>query len=249
MDNLWNRRDVMKGLGAAALTVGLSGLWKPAHGDDNGSGSESGGAGLSGECRLPSLPYAYDALEPYLDKETLAVHHDKHHRGYVNGFNAALNALSKARSEGDHAMIKHWSRELSFNGSGHVLHTLYWTSMSPEGGEPSGKLLDALERSFGSFKAFVAQFAAATAAVEGSGWGVLAHEPYMGHLVVLQAEKHQDLGIWGVHPLLVCDVWEHAYYLKFQNRRGEYIENFLKIVNWKEAGKRYERVKSLAGYR
>lgn len=245
VDNLWNRRDVMKGLGAAAVTLGLSGIWKPAHGSDKAPSK----TGLSGECSLPPLPYAHDALEPYLDKETLILHHDKHHRAYVNGFNAALNALSKARAEGDHAMIKHWSRELSFHGAGHVLHALYWTSMSPKGGEPEGDLLHALKQSFGSFEAFITQFAAASGAVEASGWGILAHEPYMGHLVVLQAEKHQDLGIWGVHPLLVCDVWEHAYYLKYRNRRGEYIENFLKVVNWKEVGRRYERVKGLHGYR
>ncbi len=247
MENLWNRRDVMKGLGAATVSLGLSGLWRSAHGAGNGSGSS--GAGMVGECRLSPLPYPYDALEPYLDKETLSLHYDKHHRGYVNGFNAALNALSKARADGDYRMIKHWSRELAFNGSGHVLHALYWTSMSPKGGEPSGDLLSAIERSFGSLSAFLDQFSAATGAVEASGWGVLAHEPYMGHLVVLQAEKHQDLGIWGVNPLLVCDVWEHAYYLKYQNRRGEYIKNFLKIINWEEAAKRYDLVKGFSRYR
>ncbi len=242
MENLWTRRDVMRGLGAAAVIAGTTSLWRPALGEEKGFG-------LSGECRLPPLPYAYDALEPHLDTETLTIHHDKHHAGYVKGFNAALEALSEARAAGDHALIKHWSRELAFHGSGHVLHALYWSSMSPQGGEPAGEFLQAMERSFGSYKSFLEQFAAATGAVEGSGWGVLAHEPYMGHLLVLQAEKHQDLGIWGVHPLLVCDVWEHAYYLKYRNRRKEYIDHFLKVVNWKEVGRRFDRVKGLAGYR
>ncbi len=249
MKDLWTRRDVMKGLGTAAVTVaGVSSLWGTAQAASSG-GSGTKAAGLGGGCRLPPLPYGYDALEPYVDRETLTVHHDKHHAGYVKGFNRALEALAEARASGDHAMIKHWSRELAFHGSGHVLHTLYWGSMSPEGGAPQGALLQALERSFGSVEAFEEQFAAATKAVEGSGWGVLAHEPYMGYLVVLQAEKHQDLGIWGVLPLLVCDVWEHAYYLKYQNRRGDYVQNFLKIANWKEAARRYEQVKGLKGYR
>jgi superoxide dismutase, Fe-Mn family len=247
VDDLWTRRGVMKGLGAAALTIGLSGLWETAAASGGGSGEK--GAGPAGGCRLPPLPYPHDALEPHLDKETLALHHDKHHRAYVNGFNAALEALAEARARGDYAMIKHWSRELAFHGSGHVLHALYWTSMSPAGGEPAGDLRSALEKSFGGVNAFLAQFKAATAAVEGSGWGILAHEPYMGNLVVLQAEKHQDLAIWGVHPLLVCDAWEHAYYLKYQNRRMEYIENFVKVLNWDEAGKRYDRVKGIHGYR
>ncbi len=249
MKDLWTRRDVMKGLGAAAVTVaGVHSLRGTAHASSHG-GSETKTAGLSGGCRLPPLPYAYDALEPHVDKKTLTIHHDKHHAGYVKGFNAALSALAEARAAGDYAMIKHWSRELAFHGSGHALHSLYWGSMTPKGTEPEGAFLKALERSFGSFQAFKEQFAAATGAVEGSGWGVLAHEPYMGHLVVLQAEKHQDLGIWGVHPLLVCDVWEHAYYLQYQNRRGDYVRSFLKIANWVEAARRYEQVKDLAGYR
>ncbi|MBF0497989.1 MAG: Fe-Mn family superoxide dismutase, partial [Deltaproteobacteria bacterium] len=103
--------------------------------------------------------------------------------------------------------------------------------------------------SFGGFDQFKAQFVAATNAVEGSGWGILAHEPFRGHLVILQAEKHQDLTIWGVYPVMVCDVWEHAYYLKYQNRRPEYVENFFKIINWPVAEKRYKAVKDLAAYK
>ena len=249
MDHLWTRRDVMKGLGAAAVAAGAGGLLSKAHAateKDTGAGALWG---LRGECRLPPLPYAYDALEPWVDKETLTIHHDRHHAGYVKGFNRALEALAQARAAGDYGLIKHWSRELAFHGSGHVLHALYWGSMGPDGGEPSGDLLKALERSFGSVAAFQDQFVAATTAVEGSGWGVLAHEPYMGHLIVLQAEKHQNLGLWGVHPLLVCDVWEHAYYLKYQNRRKDYVQSFLKVADWSAAARRYDQVKGLVGYR
>ena len=236
----------MKGLGAASLIAGLPAVLGIAH------ASERKRAPLGrplGECRLPPLPYAYDALEPYIDRTTLTIHHDKHHAGYVKKFNAAMQKLEAARASDDFALIKHWSREFAFNGSGHVLHSLYWSSMSVQGGAPTGDLLAAINRSFGGLEHFSKQFSAATAAVEGSGWGVLAYEPYMGNLVVLQAEKHQDLTVWGALPLLVCDVWEHAYYLQYQNRRKEYVGNFMKIIDWREVAARFERVKSLVGYR
>lgn len=240
MDHPISRRELMVGAGAAAVTLGLAGV----AGTAAAAGEEA--AGVKGACRLPPLPYAYDALEPYIDKETLTLHHDKHHAGYVKGFNKALDALATARAEGDYGMIKHWSRELAFHGSGHVLHSLYWTNMAPKGGAgPDENLLKAINRSFGDLDKFKSQFKAATGAVEGSGWGVLAFEPYRGYLVVLQAEKHQDLTVWGVMPLLVCDVWEHAYYLKYQNRRKEYIENFMNIINWAEVGKRYAHASSM----
>jgi Fe-Mn family superoxide dismutase len=180
---------------------------------------------------------------------TLTLHHDNHHAGYVKGFNNAMKKLEEARASGDYGLIKHWSRELAFHGSGHVLHTLYWFNMSPKGGAPKGEILKAVDASFGGLQQCMDQFSAATKAVEGSGWGVMAYEPYRGHLVILQAEKHQDLGIWGVHPLLVCDVWEHAYYLKYQNRRAEYVDNFFKIINWEEVEKRYMQVRQMGFYK
>jgi Fe-Mn family superoxide dismutase len=121
--------------------------------------------------------------------------------------------------------------------------------MTPEPAKPEGAFLEAIERSFGSFQACREQLAAASKSVEASGWGILAHEPFMGYLVILQAEKHQDLTIWGVHPLLVCDVWEHAYYLQYQSSRGEYVDSFLKIADWGEAARRWEQVRGIEGYR
>jgi Fe-Mn family superoxide dismutase len=239
MDQGWTRRDWIKGIGMAAAALGVEGL------ASSGTPAHAAEVRNLGECKLPPLPYALDALEPYIDKETLSIHYGKHHAGYVKGFNAAMAELEKARAAGDYQLIKHWSREFAFNGSGHVLHSLYWTNMSPKGGEPGGELLEAINRGFGDLDRFKAQFSAATKTVEASGWGVLAYEPYMGHLVVLQAEKHQDLTIWGVFPLLVCDAWEHAYYLKYQNRRGEYVDNFMKIINWPEVERRYAQVKGL----
>jgi len=245
MDHFFTRREMMKGLGMAALAVGMESLYSRAEGASP-KGMSKGG--VSGECMLPPLPYAYDALEPYIDKKTLTIHHDKHHAGYVKKFNLALKKLEEARGTGDYGLIKHWSREFAFNGSGHVLHTLYWNSMSPKGGEPGSELMGAIEKSFGGLQPFYDQFAAATKAVEASGWGILAYEPYRGYLMVLQTEKHQDLTIWGAYPLLVCDVWEHAYYLKYQNRRAEYVMNFIKMIDWKKVEARYLRVKELAVY-
>jgi len=189
---------------------------------------------------LPELPYAYNALEPVIDEQTMRLHHDKHHAGYVKGLNHAEEMIAKARKSGDYALIKHWERERAFNGSGHILHTLFWTNLSPKGGgEPSGKLAEAIGREWGSFEAFKKEFRAASAAVEGSGWGILSYTVPLKQMVILQAEKHQDLTQWGTVPLLVVDVWEHAYYLKYQSDRAAYVDNLFKIFNWKEVEKRF----------
>jgi Fe-Mn family superoxide dismutase len=223
--------------GVTAMALGMSGFLSAAHGGSSG-GSQTNS---EDECKQLPLPYPDDALEPHIDKETMVIHYGKHHAGYVRGLNKALKDLAAARESGDFALIKHLSREVAFHGSGHVLHTLYWANMAAPGGrEPAGELLEAIGRSFGRFDRFRSQFSAATNSVEASGWGILAVEPFHGRLVILQAEKHQDLTIWGVWPLLVCDVWEHAYYLRYQNRRDAYIENFLKVINWPEVETRYK---------
>ncbi|MBN2029190.1 superoxide dismutase [bacterium] len=196
----------------------------------------------SEEHELPPLPYAYDALEPIIDEQTLQLHHDNHHAGYVRGLNRAEASLAEARNSNDFTLVKHWERELAFHGSGHILHSIYWTNISPGGGgRPDGKLAEKIDKSFGSFDRFKNQMVATTNAVEGSGWGVLATQPLFNQLVVLQAEKHQDLTQWGAIPLLVLDVWEHAYYLKYQNRRSEYVNNLFDIINWDDVALRYEK--------
>jgi Fe-Mn family superoxide dismutase len=195
-----------------------------------------------GQYELPKLPYGFDALAPEIEERVLRIHYEKHHAGYVNGLNATLKKLEQARAANDFAQIKALSRDLAFHGSGHVLHTLYWNSMRPAPGapEPEGALRAALERHFGSFAAFKAQFLAAAKDVEGSGWAVLAWEPTDGRLLIVQSEKHQNLTIWGVTPLMVCDVWEHAYYLQYQNRRADYVDNFFKLIDWAAVVRRYE---------
>ncbi len=188
---------------------------------------------------LPKLPYAYDALEPFLSAETLEIHHGKHHQGYVTGLNDAEEALAAVQGDGDLARVRGLLDALAFNYSGHLLHSIFWTNMSPEGGgKPDGKLADLLKRDFGSFERFLKLFLAAADQVQGSGWGLLGWQPLTERLVILQAEKHQNLAQWGVTPLLVLDVWEHAYYLQYQNRRKDFTAGFPGVINWADVGER-----------
>jgi Fe-Mn family superoxide dismutase len=182
---------------------------------------------------LPVLPYAYNALEPHYDEQTVKLHHDAHHKAYVDGLNNADAKLAEAREKGDFSLVKHWERELAFHGSGHILHTLFWESMKPNGGGPAtGKIEELINRDFGSFDNFKKHFSAAAVAVEGSGWALLCCNPNFGKLEILTAEKHQNLTMWGVVPILVLDVWEHAYYLKYQNKRAAFVEAWWNLVNW-----------------
>jgi len=197
-----------------------------------------------GTYRLPPLPYAYNALEPLYDEKTLRIHHDKHHAGYVNGLNAASEKRQAAREKNDFAAIRSLSSDLAFNGSGHVLHTLFWHSMSPSSEQVPDSLGQALTASFGSVRNAQNQFAAATKGVMSNGWGALVHEPIADKLLILQVERHQDLAIWGATPLLVCDVWEHAYYLQHQNDRGAWVDSFLKLANWPLAAARLEQARA-----
>ncbi|MBN2489683.1 MAG: superoxide dismutase [Planctomycetes bacterium] len=200
------------------------------------------------EYSLPPLGYAYDALEPHIDEQTMRLHHGIHHASYVAGLNRALARLAEARKTGDYELVKHFSREAAFHGSGHLLHAVFWRNMaSTGGGEPKNKALAAmLQRDFGSFGAFRAHFQAAATAVEGSGWGILALEPLGRQLVVLQAEKHHNLTQWGCIPLLCVDVWEHAYYLRYQNKRAAYVSAFLNVVHWEDVAERLDRALALA---
>lgn len=189
---------------------------------------------------LPKLPYAYDALEPYIDEETMKLHHDKHHQSYVDGLNKAEEKLQEARSSGDLSLVKHWERELAFHGSGHILHTLYWDNLTPNSSKrPQGSILAAIDKDFSSFDSFKAQFSKVAETVEGSGWAILGYNPMFKKLVILACEKHQNLTQWGIVPILVLDVWEHAYYLKYQNKRADYITACWNIVNWDVAEKRF----------
>ena len=194
---------------------------------------------------LPSLPYAYNALEPYYSEETLHLHHDKHHAAYVTGLNAAEEKVSAMLKSGDFANARCIAGELAFHGSGHILHSIFWQNMKPEGGgDPTGELADAINKGFGSVEAFKGLFLATANTVQGSGWGILAYRKMDDDLVVLGAEKHENLAQWGVEPILVLDVWEHAYYLQYQNKRPEWTKAFMEhLVNWDDVAQRLKAAK------
>lgn len=190
----------------------------------------------TGTHQLPPLPYDVAAFEPHIDAKTMNLHHEKHHAAYVAGLNKAEHELAKARQDNNYALIQHWSRQAAFNGGGHWLHSMFWKILAPAGngggGEPSGLIADAIRESFGSFSTFRNQFTAASLAVEGSGWGLLHFRHSDGQLIILQAENQHKLSSWGTVPIMGLDVWEHAYYLRYQNRRADYVEAFWNIINW-----------------
>jgi Fe-Mn family superoxide dismutase len=199
-----------------------------------------------GEHKLPPLPYPYDALEPYIDEEIMRLHHDKHHKGYVEGLNKAEKKMAEARRTGDYDLLQHWEREAAFNGAGHYLHTIFWNVMSPEGGgKPSGELARFIDQTFGSYDKFKKHFSNAAEQVEGVGWAILVWSPRAHRLEILQAERHQFLSQWDVVPLLVLDVWEHAYYLQYKTERKKYVENWWNVVDWDDVSLRFNKAMEL----
>lgn len=190
---------------------------------------------------LPTLPYDYDALEPTIDARIMELHHSVHHQGYVDGANTALDELKDMRNSGHFEEIKHVKRDLSFNLSGHVNHSIFWQNMRPNGGgEPGGKLADAIADDFGSFGAFQSEFSEAAKAVESNGWAWLFYEPVAGRLIIGQVESQNRLAHQGAIPLLGLDVWEHAYYLQYENKRGEYVDAWWDVVDWDDVATRYD---------
>ena len=203
-----------------------------------------------GEYALPPLPYAYDALEPHIDEQTMRLHHDKHHQGYVNGLNAALKAVKEITGSGDidAAKLAGVERNVTFNAGGHLLHTVFWGTMSPDGGgEATGDLADKIKSQYGSFDAFKSYYSAVAGGVKGSGWAVLQYEPVGDNLLVAQVNEHDAHLAVGAAPLLPIDVWEHAYYLKYQNDRKSYISNWFDVVNWPEVDRVYAYTRMLYG--
>lgn len=188
---------------------------------------------------LPDLKYDYGELEPHLAAKILQLHHDKHHAAYVTGANDTLDKLAEARKNENFSSINQLEKSLAFHISGHKLHSILWSNMKPKGGgEPTGEIAKAINTDFGGFAGFQKQFNAASAGVQGSGWGVLSWEPLSGKLLVNQVYDHQNEHAQGGIPLLVCDVWEHAYYLQYENRRAEWIAAFWQVVNWDDVNRR-----------
>ncbi len=195
---------------------------------------------------LPELPYDYAALEPHYSAEVVELHHDKHHAAYVKGANDTLEKLAAARDTGEFESIVGLQKTMAFNLSGHILHSIFWTNLSPDGGDkPGGELADAIVESFGSFDGFKGQLTAATTTVQGSGWGVLAYDPMGGRLFVEQVYDHQGNIGQSAAPLLVFDAWEHAFYLQYKNVKAEYVDALWNIVNWENVADRFARAKKL----
>ncbi len=195
---------------------------------------------------LPPLPYGYNALEPNLSEELLRVHHDKHHAAYVNGANAILTKMDKARSENADFDTKAAFKELSFFIGGHVLHSMFWDGMAPAGkgggGEATGLIGSKIVKEFGSFERFKKLFSMTANSVEGSGWAALAYCKKTNRPIIMQVEKHNTNVYPNFRLLLVLDVWEHAYYLDYKNERAKFIEAWWNLVNWDEANQLLEAI-------
>ena len=196
---------------------------------------------------LPELPYDYAALEPHYSAEVLELHHDKHHAAYVDGANTALEKLDQARSSDDFGTINQLQKNLAFHLSGHVLHSMFWENLSPDGGgKPEGDLAAAIDEGFGTLRGPEEPADASPRSnVQGSGWGALTWEPLGQRLIVEQVYDHQSNVGQGAPPLLVLDMWEHAYYLQYKNVKADWVKAFWEIVNWPDVASRFERARKL----
>jgi superoxide dismutase, Fe-Mn family len=244
MNDSISRRDILtQTLPALAIAGALASIPLSAMADAPAPAPAAGplAAGFKdGAYVLPPLTYGYDALDPSIDVETMHLHHDKHHQAYVDGLNKTIKALAEATADTAPALLSGLEEDLSFNASGHLLHTIFWSIMAPAsaggGGEPAGALADAITKDFGSVEAFRTRFSKVAAGVKGSGWAVLAYEPVGDRLLVTQVKQHDMQLIAGATPLLPLDVWEHAYYLKYHNVRADYVKAWWNVVNWPAVG-------------
>ena len=197
---------------------------------------------------LPDLAYDYGALEPHILGHIMELHHDKHHRGYVDGANRTLAQLEEARAQGKFDNVAALEQTLAFDVSGHILHSLFWQNLAAHaGGEPTGALAEAIQRHFGGFQAFKRQLAQTAATIMGSGWAALLWDALSGRLLVAQFHDHQSRTIQGALPLLVLDVWEHAYYLQYETAKAKYIEAVWNLWNWPAVGQRFEALRRSPG--
>ena len=192
---------------------------------------------------LPELSYDYASLEPHISARIMELHHSKHHQAYVTGANAALDAMAEARESGNFGNLPKLQKDLAFHLGGHVNHSVFWQNLSPTGGEAQGELLAAINEFFGSYDAFKAHFTASAMGIQGSGWAYLAWDAMGNRLVVGQLYDQQGNIALGSVPLLMLDMWEHAFYLDYQNVKGDYVKAFWNIINWEDVAKRFASVK------
>lgn len=189
------------------------------------------------------LPYILEALEPFYSRETLDIHYNTLYPGYIQNTNKTEEKLKIARKNNDFESIKCLEKELSFQGSGVILHELFFENIGPvSGSQPNNELISQINRDFGSFSAFKSQFTASSKVVEAAGWNLLVWVPEWNKLEILQCEKHQNLTLWGCKPLLVLDMWEHSYFLQYKANRADYINAFWNIVNWNVVSRRFEKI-------
>lgn len=194
---------------------------------------------------LPELSYDYAALEPHISARIMELHHSKHHAAYVAGANTAIEKMAEARDKGDFANIGKLSKDLAFNLGGHTNHSIFWQNLSPEGGDkPIGELAAAIDNDFGSFDGFRAHFENVALTIQGSGWAILAWDTVGKRLVIEQLYDQQGNISVALIPVLQLDMWEHAFYLDYQNVKGDYVKAFWNIVNWADVAARFDRAVS-----
>lgn len=194
---------------------------------------------------LPDLPYDYAALEPHISGEIMQLHHDKHHQKYVDDANAALEKLAAARDSGDFGSVPMLEKNLAFNLGGHTNHSVFWKNMSPEGGDrPDGDVAAAIDEFFGSFEKFQGQFEAAATTIQGSGWAILAWDSIGEQLVIIQLWDQQGNAPIGLTPILMLDMWEHAFYLQYKNVKADYAKAWWNVVNWADVTERLAKART-----
>lgn len=194
---------------------------------------------------LPDLPYDEGALEPHISGKIMELHHGKHHAAYVKGANAALEKLQEMRGKGDFSLLSLLEKNLAFNVSGHVLHSVFWTNLSPNGGGgPTGKLAKVVDDTFGGLPAFRQQMTEAAASIQGSGWALASWEPVARRVVIQQVYDHQGNHGQGTIPLLAIDAWEHAYYLQYYNEKAKFFDAIWNVVNWDDVARRLDEAQT-----
>ncbi|WP_349827640.1 superoxide dismutase [Brevibacterium litoralis] len=194
---------------------------------------------------LPDLPYDYSALEPHISARIMELHHDKHHATYVGGANTALEKMAEAREAGDFSTIGKLSKDLSFNLGGHINHSVFWTNMSPDGGDkPTGELAAAIDDQFGGFDGFRGQFTGVATSIQGSGWAILGWDTLGQRLTIEQLFDQQGNVQTAYVPLLQLDMWEHAFYLDYQNVKPDYVKAWWNVVNWENVQERFDRART-----
>ena len=198
-----------------------------------------------GNFALQSLPYNENFLEPYMDSETVHLHYTAHHGGAVKAANKDMLMIRKALDENSLETVDYWTKKLSYHFSSHILHSIFWTNLSNKKTDPTGDLLKEIEANFGTYDKLKSYIATTSKNVDGNGWGILGYQPYSQKLTILQCENHEKLTQWGVVPLLVLDVWEHAYYLKYKNKRTDFVDALFNIINWDNVAERLAVAKKI----